>query len=112
MQCLRPALHPGDRRRRQQLLLRGARPLCLPTLFSRRLILHCMRVASHHLQMHDFALTVKEGLAMVRVLRDRAQQVLVSDGRQFVGTTPTSPFAQLGLAQRTVDVLNGMQASN
>ena len=36
-------------------------------------------------------------------------QVLVSDGRHFVGMTPTSPFAQLGLAQRTVDVLNGMQ---
>ena len=39
-------------------------------------------------------------------------QVLVSDGRQFVGTTPTSPFAQLGLAQRTVDVLNGMQVGS
>ena len=42
----------------------------------------------------------------------RAVKVLVSDGRQFVGTTPTSPFAQLGLAQRTVDVLNGMQVSS
>ena len=37
-------------------------------------------------------------------------QVLVSNGRQFVGSTPTSPFAQLALAQRTLSVVNGMQA--
>ena len=46
---------------------------------------------------------------------DRRQllwQVLVSDGRQFVGSTPTSPFAQLALAQRTLEVVNGVQVRN
>ena len=93
---LRPPLHPGDDCRRRQLLLCGDTPPPPPPPPAE--VLMTMTCWTPVTRCHQ------------PLTSEAVMQVLVSDGRQFVGTTPTSPFAQLGLAQRTVDVLNGMQA--